>query len=67
MEIGEKLGSNDHQKIRFQIKWDMKLPPIPVQMPDLGHYEGLYKIFGSGVSGNPNKGFKEANLFIFVT
>ena len=34
MEIGGKLGSSGHQEISFKIKWDIKIPPNQVQVPD---------------------------------
>ena len=45
MEIGGKLGSSDHQEIRFKIKWNIKLPPNQVQVPGFGrvNYDGLGK------------------------
>ena len=48
MKISGKLGSSDHQEIHFKIKWDIKIPPNQVQVPDFRRvtYEVLRKHLG---------------------
>ena len=47
VKMGEKLDSSEHQEIRFKIKWDIKILPNQVQVPDFrrANYE-LRKYLG---------------------